>query len=139
MRSFLFPFIDTIAKKLMKEKYILPLNVMKFRDLFEFLYLIIITPILIATSNLHFSSDIFSINLAIAAPIYIISSSIKSFLLLNVIYKFSAQSVSFLIISESLAGSIHEIIFLIIYHLIFIKKIKIINLSLRAIINKYKY
>ena len=121
MRSFLFPFIDTIAKKLMKEKYILPLNVMKFRDLFEFLYLIIITPILIATSNLHFSSDIFSINLAIAAPIYIISSSIKSFLLLNVIYKFSAQSVSFLIISESLAGSIHEIIFL------------------RAIINKYKY
>lgn len=41
--------------------------------------------------------------------IYFIISFFKSFLLANVIYYFTAQSVSFLIISESLAGSMHEI------------------------------
>ena len=83
---------------------------MGYRFLYELVLLLIITPILIATSNLHFSSDIFSKNLAIVGPVYTITSSIKSYLLLKVIYKFKAQSVAFLIISESLAGAIYEVI-----------------------------
>ena len=42
--------------------------------------------------------------------IYVSSSFIKSYLLLKVIYYFSSQSVSFLLISESITGSITEII-----------------------------
>ena len=111
-RSFIFPIVDTIAKKLMekKEKEIIPLQYMRYRGLIESVYLLIISLILYYTSNLHLSSDIFSRKLAIAASIYIFSGFIKAFLLLYVIYKFTSQSVSYLIISESLAGSIKEII-----------------------------
>ena len=42
--------------------------------------------------------------------LYTISSFVKAYLLLKVIYFFSSQSVSFLIISESITGSIAEII-----------------------------
>ena len=109
-RAILFPFVDTVNKKLMIDKNILPFQLMRYRSIIELFYLSIITTILIVTNNLHFTSDIFSTKLAIAAPIYIISCFIKAILLLNVIYNFSSQSVSFLIISESFAGSFHEII-----------------------------
>ena len=42
--------------------------------------------------------------------IYVSASFIKQYLLLKVIYYFSSQSVSFLLISESITGSITEII-----------------------------
>ena len=42
--------------------------------------------------------------------LYTLASFIKAYLLLKVIYFFSSQSVSFLIISESITGSIAEII-----------------------------
>ena len=109
-RVIIFPFLDTIAKILMEEKYVLPVKYMCYRGVIELFLLGIITPILLSTSALYFSSDIFSKNLVIAGPIYIIASSIKSYLLLNIIYKFSSQSVAFLIISESLAGAINDII-----------------------------
>ena len=109
-RSIIFPINDIIAKKLLDKNYIFPLEYMGYRFLYELVLLLIITPILIATSNLHFSSDIFSKNLAIVGPVYTITSSIKSYLLLKVIYKFKAQSVAFLIISESLAVAIYEVI-----------------------------
>ena len=72
MRAILFPLIDTILKKIMiKDKYYrVPSNYMLFRGVFELILLLIITPILILTSNLNFSSDIFSIKLAIIAPLY---------------------------------------------------------------------
>ena len=109
-RAFIFPFVDTIAKKLMLKEEIIPLQYMRYRGFIESIYLLIISLILYFTSNLHLSSNILSGKLAIAASIYIVSGFIKAFLLLNVIYNFTSQSVSFLIISESLAGSIKEII-----------------------------
>ena len=109
-RALIFPFVDTIAKKLMEDKYMHPMQYMYYRGVIELILLGIITPILLFTSALYFSSDIFSINLAIVGPIYTIASAIKSALLLNVINKFSSQSVAFLIISESLAGAINDII-----------------------------
>ena len=83
---------------------------MRRRAFFESILLAIITPILVFCSIVHFSSDIFSYKFAIIAPLYFLTSFGKSILLLNIIYIYSSQSVSFLIISESLAGSIHEII-----------------------------
>ena len=109
-RSFLFPFVDTIAKKYMTNEYILPSEYMLSRGIIEFIYITIITLILLFTSNLNYTSDIFSSKLFIVSFIYIISCFIKAYLLLNVIYYYSSQSVCFLIISESLAGSINEII-----------------------------
>ena len=41
---------------------------------------------------------------------YTLSSFVKAYLLVKVIYYFSSQSVSFLIISESLTGSVADII-----------------------------
>ena len=110
IRSILFPLVDTVAKKYMYEKDLLPSEYMSYRGVIEFFLLSILTCILLLTSNLHFTSDIFSTKLAVVAPIYILSCFGKAFLLLNVIDKFSSQSVSFLIISESLAESINVVI-----------------------------
>ena len=110
MRSILFPLLDTIVKIVLDNYNTVPSQYMRWRGIFELILLLIISPILIATSNLNFSTDIFSTKLAIASPIYIIFCFIKAILLLNVVYYFTPQSVSFLIISESFAGSFHEII-----------------------------
>ena len=72
------------------------------------LYLLI-TPILLHFSIVHSSSDIVSYKFFIVAPLYFLISGGKAYLLLNIIDKFTSQVVSFVIISESLAGSIHEI------------------------------
>ena len=109
-KCLIFPLVDTIAKKMMVDHYVLPTQFMRYRGAYQFFFLIIITPILVSTSNLHFTSEMFSSKLALAGTIYIITNCVKYFLLLNVIYNYSSNSVSFLIISESLAGTINEII-----------------------------
>jgi len=109
-RCLIFPLVDTMAKKMMVDKYVLPTQYMRYRGAYQFIFLIIITPILVSTSNLHFTSEMFSSKLAIAGIIYILTNCVKYFLLLNVIYNYSSNSVSFLIISESLAGTINEIV-----------------------------
>ena len=108
-RSIIYPFIDTIVEKFMYEFSVSPTGYMRRRSITESILLVIITTILLSTSNLHISSDIFNFKFFFIMIIYFIISFFKSFLLANVIYYFTAQSVSFLIISESLAGSMHEI------------------------------
>ena len=109
-KCLIFPLVDTIAKKMMVDHYVLPTQFMRYRGAYQFFFLIIITPILVSTSNLHFTSEMFSSKLALARTVYISTNRAKYFMILNVIYNFSSQSVSFLIISESLAGTINEII-----------------------------
>ena len=110
-RSIFFPLVDTLSKKLMIEKYILPLPFIRRRGVIEFIYLLIVTPILYFTSYLHISFDVFSnTNFRIIAPLYIIACYFKAFLLTNVIYEYSSEAVAFLIISEPLSGSIFRII-----------------------------
>ena len=76
--------------------------------------ILIITPILYGTiwindnESFKLVSDL--TNMITLIVIYVSSSFIKSYLLLKVIYYFSSQSVSFLLISESITGSITEII-----------------------------
>ena len=112
IRAFLYPYEDVIIKKLFKDDYILPEYLMFFRGVGEFIIILCVTPIF------YFSlcaDDILILNenklkIALTIILYILSSFIKSYLLLKVIYYFSAQSVSFLIISESIACSVAEII-----------------------------
>jgi hypothetical protein len=78
------------------------------------LILLIITPILYFTIWIN-DDDSFTIvsdltNMITLIIIYVSASFIKQYLLLKVIYYFSSQSVSFLLISESITGSITEII-----------------------------
>ena len=76
--------------------------------------ILIITPILYGTiwindnESFKLVSDL--TNMITLIVIYVSSSFIKSYLLLKVIYYFSSQSVSFLLISESITGSITNII-----------------------------
>ena len=114
IRGILFPFEDTLIKKLFIEDYLIPEYLMFIRGLGEWIIILIITPILyfFGWKNDKFSSifvDDLKKIIAISI-IYIWSSFLKAILLLNVIYFFSSQSVSFLIISESVAFSIFEII-----------------------------
>ena len=84
---------------------------MFLRGLGEFVLILIITPILYFT--LWSGKIIFNENLgkiALSIILYTLSSFIKEYLLMKVIYYFSSQSVSFLIISQSITGSICEII-----------------------------
>ena len=113
-RGILLPLEDNLQKKLFLEYYILPEHLMFIRSLGELVLFIIITPILYFSiwnkdpEYFVLASSVSSIILL--AILYTISSFIKSYLVLKVIYFFSSQSVSFLIISESITGSLAEII-----------------------------
>jgi len=109
-RSILFPFADTIIKKFMEQKYLLPFQYMRRRGIIEAILLSILTVILILTSNFNFSSDMFSLFNGGMALLFVLLCFIKSILLLKVIYEYSSQAVSFLIISEPLSESIYGMI-----------------------------
>ena len=113
-RGVLFPFQDTIVKKVFIEDYIMPEFFMFLRGFGEFIIILIITPFLyfFVWNNIDniFSSDQSVILIILIVFTYIIQSFIKAYVLIKVIYYFSSQSVSFLIISEAITGSIAEII-----------------------------
>ena len=114
-RSILFPYADIKVKSILKNDYIMPENLLFFIGIGEFIYLIIITPILFFTLDVKDNFVFNPYNHHIAAVItifiiYTISSCVKEVLIMKVIYYFSSQSVSFLIISESITGSIYYII-----------------------------
>ena len=74
------------------------------------LILIIITPILYFSFGDKLSLVIDNGYKVLILIVYTFASFFKNYFLLKIIYHFSSQSVSFLIISESVAGSIDEII-----------------------------
>ena len=113
-RGILFPLGDVIHKKVYIDNYILPEHLMLLKSLGGLLILLIITPILYFTIWIN-DDDSFTIvsdltNMITLIIIYVSASFIKQYLLLKVIYYFSSQSVSFLLISESITGSMTEII-----------------------------
>ena len=113
-RGILLPLEDIIEKKIFLKNNILPEHLMFFRGLGEFVLFIFLTPIFFF-SKWNKEPDYFELassagSIALVTIIFITSSFIKAYLVLKVIYKFSAQSVSFLIVSESITYSIAEII-----------------------------
>ena len=110
IKAVLFPLEDTIVKKVYLNYYILPEYMMFVRGLGDFLIILIITPILyfsLGIKNIEFDFDSYKILILL---FYTLSSFIKAYLILKVIYFFSAQSVSFFVISESIGLSVGQLI-----------------------------
>jgi hypothetical protein len=76
------------------------------------LIIIVITPILFYAFNqeLVFELEASVILIIFTLIIYTLLELVKAYILLNIIYHFSSQSVSFLIISQIFVGSLYEII-----------------------------
>ena len=76
------------------------------------LIIIVITPILFYAFNqeLVFELEASVILIIFTLIIYTLLELVKAYILLNIIYHFSSQSVSFLIISQIFGGSLYEII-----------------------------
>ena len=110
IKAFLFPLEDTIVKIVYLNYYILPEYMMLVRGLGEFLIILITTPILyfsLGIEDIKFNFDSYKILILL---FYTLSSFIKAYLILKVIYFFSAQSVSFFVISESIGLSVGQLI-----------------------------
>ena len=109
--SFIYPICDTICKKFMNEKLVLPWSFLFSRGIYGSAYLLILTFILVYKSILHFTLDMFTKkNFWVVSTIYIVTGFIKAGLLINLVYKHSPTFVSFLIMSEPISGSIYEVI-----------------------------
>ena len=108
-RAVFGPLEDTYIKKLYSENHILPEYLMLARGCFEFIIIAIITPTLYFSFGVKWDIYFRDENIIILI-IYTLASFVKSYFLLKIIYHFSSQSVSFLVISESVTGSINEII-----------------------------
>jgi hypothetical protein len=109
LRSISLPLEDTIIKQLLSDSYILPEYLMFLRGIFEAIIIICITPILYYSFGIKWAIY-FEKKHIITIIVYTLSSFVKSYFLIKIIYHFSSQSVSFLVISESVTGSINEII-----------------------------
>ena len=113
-RGFLYPIEDTIQKKIFNDTYIIPEHLLLFRGLGVLVLIIIITPILYFSNwikddeSFLFASPLPKIiGLSIVYCIFIF---IKGIIVLKVLYYFYVQSVAFLLISESLTGTLSEIV-----------------------------
>jgi len=108
-RAIFIPLSDTICKQLFADNYILPQNLMFSKALMEMIIIIILTPTLFFSFGLKWEIS-FEVENIVTIIIYTLAASVKAYFLLKIIYHFSSQSVSFLVISESVTGSINEII-----------------------------
>jgi len=110
LRGLSIPFEDTYIKKLYIENYILPEKFMFFRGILVSMIIAVLTPILYFSFGIHWDIHFKTSNI-ICIIIYTLTSFVKAYFLLKIIFYFSSQSVSFLIISESVTGSIFQIIY----------------------------
>ena len=133
-RSLLYPIVDAITNITMKKDILAPIGYIRYRFVIELIIGSIITSILYFTAYIHFSIETFESKFFIIGVIYILVSYAKSYILMNVIYYYSLQFVPFLTISESFAGSIHEIITLFNNKENFSKPINIIISSIEIIL-----
>ena len=108
----LYPLQDTIIKQIFTDDYIIPEILMFIRGLGELIIILIITPFLFyfiwMKENIIFKDTLTSNILMII--FYTLTSFVKNYVLLKIIYYFSSQSVSFLILSESVTCSLTNII-----------------------------
>ena len=108
-RGITFPLEHILIKQLFTNNFLIPEQIQFARGIFELIIIVIITPILYYSFSLDLTLNL-TIETIISSISYILTGLVMAYILLKVIYSFSAQSVSFLIISQSLAGSISGII-----------------------------
>lgn len=113
-KGILFPLEQTIAKKVFINNYILPEYYLLLRATFGFSFLFIVTPILYFClwykDDKAFLLVSSALKMILTSIIYCIYYFLQDYIILKVIYYFSIQSVAFLLVSESVTGSISEII-----------------------------
>ena len=107
-RAIIYPVIDTLTYKMIIKNEIPPIGYIRYRGVIETVWSFGISIVLYYSSVINVPS--FNEHFFIVGVLYIFFGISKSILLINVIYYYTSLSVSFLIISESLAGSLHEII-----------------------------
>ena len=109
IRSITYPLEGTYIKKFFNTYYVLPEYLLFSIAVVETILLLIITPILYFTKVLKFEFTIGS-EVIIMIIIYILTTAVREYIFIKIIYLFSSQSVSFLIISQPLAYAIKDII-----------------------------
>ena len=112
IRSFASPYEHTLIQKLFKEIFILPEKIQFIKGILVSIMVIVLTIILYFSFSLDLNPN-FSVETTLSMIAYILISCIKEFILLKIIDKISAQSVSFLTISKSIGNYIYGIIQLI--------------------------
>ena len=108
--EFLFPFEHTLIKKLLI--YINQEKIQFLRGILNSSVLVIVSIILYFSFREALNPDLkpnFSVENIIGAIIYILAYGVREFILLKVIDKISAHSVSFLIIAKSVGNNIYGI------------------------------
>ena len=105
IKSFTLPLEDTMIKQIFLQNHIYPVNMQFDKGIFEFILILIITPILFFSFKLHleFSSEMV-LQVTLAMIFYTLAAFVKAYILLKIIYCYSSQSVSFLLIIQSFAG-----------------------------------
>ena len=109
IRAITYPLEGIYVKKFFNNYYVLPEKLLFSIAIVEAIILLLITPILYLTKVLKFEFTI-SVEVIIMIIVYILTTAVREYIFIKIIYLFSAQSVSFLIISQSIAYSIKDII-----------------------------
>ena len=108
-KSVIYPLEDTYIKKFFNTYYILPENLLFFISICETIILTIFGLIFYISNTLKFDL-ILSPAVIITSIIYILTTAVREYILIKIIYLFSSQSVSFLIISQNISVSLIDII-----------------------------
>ena len=108
-KSVIYPLEDTYIKKFFNTYYILPENLLFYISICETIILTIFGLIFYITNTLKFDL-ILSPAVIITSIIYILTTAVREYILIKIIYLFSSQSVSFLIISQNISVSLIDII-----------------------------
>ena len=108
-KSVIYPLEDTYIKKFFNTYYILSENLLFYISICETIILSIFGLIFYITNTLKFDL-ILSPAVIITSIIYILTTAVREYILIKIIYLFSSQSVSFLIISQNISVSLIDII-----------------------------
>ena len=108
-KSVIYPLEDTYIKKFFNTYYILPENFLFYISICETIILTIFGLIFYISNILKFDL-ILSPAVIITSIIYILTTAVREYILIKIIYLFSSQSVSFLIISQNISVSLIDII-----------------------------
>jgi hypothetical protein len=109
LRVFFFSLSDVIIKILLTDDFFLPQHLMFYRGFIEFIIILVISFVLYYTSKIKFyfieTGIIYRLLMKFGFTIIV---SLKSFFLLKVIDKFTAQYVSFLVFGECLGNNLYH-------------------------------
>ena len=112
VQSILYPLEDTYLKKFFNSYLILPEEMLFSMAILEAIILSLITILLYYLDVIKFNL-ILNTEVVVSVSIYILTTAVKEFILMKIIYLYSSQSIAFLIISQNISVSLIDIIYFI--------------------------